>query len=85
MLLEMTYKTELMQIVHVVIFIGFIYPNCKFDLVKRCLVGVYGQTVSLWMLWGLYGSQEVEMGMYYSRVLQSKSLFVKEIKVMNIF
>lgn len=81
----MTYKTELMQIVHVVIFIGFIYPNCKFDPVKRCLVGVYGQTVSLWMLWGLYGSQEVEMGMYYSRVLQSKSLFVKEIKVMNIF
>jgi hypothetical protein len=40
-----------------------------------------GESVSLWMLFGLYGNQELEMGMFYSRVVNANSLFVKEIKV----
>lgn len=35
----------------------------------------------MWLLLGLYGSQDLEMGMYYSRVMKANSLFVKEIKV----
>jgi len=37
--------------------------------------------VSMWMLFGLYGSQQLEMGMFYSRVVKANSFFVKEIKV----
>lgn len=40
--------------------------------------------LSLWMLFGLYGNQELEMGMFYSRVVNANSLFVKEIKVQNL-
>jgi hypothetical protein len=35
----------------------------------------------MWMLFGLYGNQQLEMGMFYSRVIKANSLFVKEIKV----
>lgn len=38
----------------------------------------------MWMLFGLYGNQQLEMGMFYSRVIKANSLFVKEIKV-NFF
>jgi hypothetical protein len=37
--------------------------------------------VSLWMLISLYGSQVLEMGLFYSRVLKASPLLVKEIKV----
>lgn len=40
--------------------------------------------VSLWMIFGLYGTQELEMGMFYSRVTKANSFFVKEIKVQNL-
>ncbi|KAG0555010.1 hypothetical protein KC19_12G136700 [Ceratodon purpureus] len=40
--------------------------------------------LSMWMLFGLYGNQQLEMGMFYSRVIKANSLFVKEIKVHNI-
>ncbi|KAG0586975.1 hypothetical protein KC19_2G131700 [Ceratodon purpureus] len=36
------------------------------------------------MLLGLYGNQEVEMGVFYSRVMHANSFFVKEIKVQNV-
>jgi len=36
------------------------------------------------MLFGLYGSQQLEMGMFYSRVVKANSFFVKEIKVQNL-
>lgn len=37
--------------------------------------------VSMWMLFGLYGDQKLEMGMLYSRVIKVNSFFVKQIKV----
>ncbi len=37
--------------------------------------------VSLWMLVSLYGSQVLEMGLFYWRVLNASPLLVKEIKV----
>jgi hypothetical protein len=37
--------------------------------------------VSLWMLVSLYGSQVLEMGLFYWRVLKASPLLVKEIKV----
>lgn len=37
--------------------------------------------VSLWMLISLYGSQVLEMGLFYSWVLKASPLLVKEIKV----
>ena len=37
--------------------------------------------MSVWMIFGLYGNQELEMGMFYSRVINANSFFVKEIKV----
>jgi hypothetical protein len=40
--------------------------------------------LSMWMLFGLYGNQTLEMGMFYSRVIKANSLFVKEIKVQNL-
>jgi hypothetical protein len=37
--------------------------------------------VSLWMLISLYGSQVLEMGLFYSPVLKASALLVKEIKL----
>jgi hypothetical protein len=37
--------------------------------------------VSLWMLIHLYGSQVLEMGLFYSWVLKASPLLLKEIKV----
>lgn len=35
----------------------------------------------MWMLFGLYGNQHLEMGMFYARVVKANSIFVKEVKV----
>jgi hypothetical protein len=40
--------------------------------------------VSLWMLIHLYGSQVLEMGLFYSWVLKASPLLLKEIKVQNL-
>jgi hypothetical protein len=37
--------------------------------------------VLLWMFISMYGSQVLEMGLFYSRVLKATPLLVKEIKV----
>lgn len=37
--------------------------------------------VSMWMLFGLYGNQKLEMGILYSRVIKVNSFFVKQIQV----
>jgi hypothetical protein len=37
--------------------------------------------VSLWMLISLYGSQVLEMGLFYSWVLKARPLSLNEIKV----
>ncbi|KAH9330978.1 hypothetical protein KI387_003086, partial [Taxus chinensis] len=38
---------------------------------------------SLWMLLGLYGSEHLEMGLNYSRLLKANRLFVQDISVQN--
>ncbi|XP_024362235.1 E3 ubiquitin-protein ligase APD2 isoform X2 [Physcomitrium patens] len=37
--------------------------------------------LSMWMLFGLYGNQHLEMGMFYARVVKANSIFVKEVKI----
>lgn len=38
---------------------------------------------SLWMLFGLYGSEHLEMGLNYSRLLRANRLFVQGISIRN--
>lgn len=38
---------------------------------------------SLWMLFGLYGSEHLEMGLNYSRLLRANRLFVQGISIQN--
>ncbi|XP_057844816.1 E3 ubiquitin-protein ligase APD2 [Cryptomeria japonica] len=38
---------------------------------------------SLWMLFGLYGSEHLEMGLNYSRIVRANKLFVQSISVKN--
>lgn len=40
--------------------------------------------LSMWMLFGLYGNQKLEMGILYSRVIKVNSFFVKQIQVQNV-
>ncbi|CAM6033448.1 unnamed protein product [Sphagnum compactum] len=49
-----------------------------------CKQGENKLRVSLWMLISLYGSQVLEMGLFYSRILKASPLLVKEIKVQNL-
>ncbi|CAK9882107.1 unnamed protein product [Sphagnum jensenii] len=43
-------------------------------------IGFFVIVVSLWMLISLYGSQVLEMGLFYSQVRKASPLLVKEIK-----
>uniref|UniRef100_A0A0C9RQX4 TSA: Wollemia nobilis Ref_Wollemi_Transcript_937_1609 transcribed RNA sequence n=1 Tax=Wollemia nobilis TaxID=56998 RepID=A0A0C9RQX4_9CONI len=48
------------------------------------LTSIFGGLIgSLWMLFGLYGSQNLEMGLNYSRILSANRLFVQSISVQN--
>jgi hypothetical protein len=40
--------------------------------------------VSMWLLFGLYGNQQLEMGMCYSRLIRANGFFVKQIQVHNL-
>ncbi|CAK9189633.1 unnamed protein product [Sphagnum troendelagicum] len=39
---------------------------------------------SAWMLLSLYSSQQIEMGLNYSRLVTTNSIFVKEMQVLNL-